>query len=463
MKKRVLTAALTLSATLALTASLSSCDSSTTNDGGNIFHIYCWNDEFKGFFNKYVSDEKSNADPTATHHLDGVEVKWTKVTSDGSQYQTSLDTALQNNANAKEADKVDMFLAEADYIIKYADSDLTKDVKKIGVTDMSNAYQYTIDAASDSNGVVKGASFQCCPAGLIYRRSIAEEVLGTDDPAAVQEYVSDWTKFDDVAKKCKEKGYYVTASYADTYRVFQSNATSAWVDSSLNVKMPTEVENWMNQADEYVKKGYTLTAGLWDAEKTAQFTSTGKAFCTFGPAWYYNFSMGTAMGSGSSSKAPDGSSSADATNTWGDWAVVKGPQSHFWGGTWMLAAEDGSNDTLVAKVMNAFLNDKDLCKKLVKDEGQFSNNKKANQEVSDEYEAAKSGNLFLGGQNDTKIWVSMADSIQFKYNTIYNQNCNEGLQTAYEKYLKGTMTKDKALADFYAELKKAYPTLKTPA
>ncbi len=56
-----------------------------------------------------------------------------------------------------------MFLAEADYILKYVDSDFTQDVTALGVNDFSNAYKYTVQAATDANGVVKGVSFQCCP------------------------------------------------------------------------------------------------------------------------------------------------------------------------------------------------------------------------------------------------------------------------------------------------------------
>ena len=61
------------------------------------------------------------------------------------------------------------------------------------MTDFSNTYAYTVQAASDASGVVKGVSFQCCPAALIYRRSIAKDVLGTDDPAEVQEKLNSWT------------------------------------------------------------------------------------------------------------------------------------------------------------------------------------------------------------------------------------------------------------------------------
>ena len=167
---------------------------------GKVFNIYAWNEEFKGFFEKYYTVPE------------GVTVNWIITPSDGGAYQEKLDQALMNQANAADDDKVDLFLAEADYIQKYTDSEFTQDVTKLGVTDFSNTYGYTVQCASDASGVVKGVSFQCCPAALIYRRSIAQDVLGTDDPAEVQKALSDWDKFNDVAAQAKAKGYMMTAS-----------------------------------------------------------------------------------------------------------------------------------------------------------------------------------------------------------------------------------------------------------
>ena len=39
---------------------------------------------------------------------------------------------------------------------------------------------------TDSDGNLKGLSWQGCPGTMIYRRDIAKEVFGTDDPAEVQ-------------------------------------------------------------------------------------------------------------------------------------------------------------------------------------------------------------------------------------------------------------------------------------
>jgi len=425
------------------------------NDGGSIFHIYAWNTEFQGFFNKYVSDEKTNDPSIETYHLDGIPVKWTIVTSDNGAYQNALDMALRENATANEENKVDMFLAEADYILKYVNTSLTKDIEKIGVDDFSQAYQYTVDIGTDRTGVIKAASFQCCPAGMVYRRSIALEVLGVSEPEDVQPLVDSWEKFEDVAEMMKAKGYYMTGSYADTYRVFSNNADKPWVDENKVVQIPTPVQTWMEQAERFVELGYTKTEGIWDSGKTIEFAEGGKVFCTFGPAWYYNFCMGPAMGEGED----------HVGGTYGDWGLVAGPQAYFWGGTWLLCPSAGSNDSLVAKTMNAFLNNEEILERLVKEESQFSNNKKVNAKVAADYDAEGKGNGLLNGQNDTKVWVSMADNIVVRYSTIYDQHCNEGLQTAFVKFLKKDAeinTKEKALADFYAELLKAFPNLVVP-
>ncbi|MBR5094518.1 MAG: carbohydrate ABC transporter substrate-binding protein, partial [Oscillospiraceae bacterium] len=122
---------------------------------GKVFNIYAWNEEFKGFFEKYYTVPE------------GITVNWIITPSDNGAYQQKLDEALLNQANAAADDKVDLFLAEADYILKYVNSDATQDITTIGVTDFSNTSAYTVKAASDPNGVVKGVSFQCCPSALI--------------------------------------------------------------------------------------------------------------------------------------------------------------------------------------------------------------------------------------------------------------------------------------------------------
>ena len=398
---------------------------------GKVFNIYAWNEEFKGFFEKYYTVPE------------GVTVNWIITPSENGAYQEKLDQALLNQENAAADDKVDLFLAEADYIQKYTGSDFTQDVTKLGVTDFSNTYAYTVQCASDANGVVKGVSFQCCPAALIYRRSIAQDVLGTDDPAEVQKALSDWDKFNDVAAQAKAKGYMMTASESATYRVFSNNVDEPWVDADNNLQIPEAMKTWMQQAKDFTDKGYTQTCDIWSDECTAQMFGDGKVMCYFGPAWYYNFSMGNAQ---------------DAEKgCYGDWAICEGPQAHFWGGTWLLAATGSDNPTMLADIMNTFINDEEVCTNLVKNEMQFSNNQKVNQAC-----AAEGGNEFLGGQNDTAVFVELAKNIKFENKTIYDQLLTEGLQGYWREYCDGEVTEDQAMANYYKYINEKYPEIVTP-
>ena len=102
------------------------------------------------------------------------------------------------------------------------DSDVTLDVRgDIGLTDedLKNQYSYTQEIATDQSGKLKAVSWEADPGVFVYRRSIAKEVLGTDDPDKVQEAISDWNKFEEVAGKMKEKGYKMLSGYDDAYRV----------------------------------------------------------------------------------------------------------------------------------------------------------------------------------------------------------------------------------------------------
>ena len=397
---------------------------------GKVFNIWAWNEEFKGFFEKYYTVPE------------GITVNWIINPNADGVYQDKLDEALLNQANAAADDKIDMFLAEADYILKYTDSEYTQDVEALGVTDFSNAYEYTVQAASDANGTVKGVSFQCCPSALIYRRSIAKDVLGTDDPAEVQAKLDSWDKFNAVAADAKAKGYMMTASESATFRVFSNNGETPLVtDGKLTLN--DAIKAWQAQAKDFSDKGYTQTCDIWSDECTAQMFKDGKTMCYFGPAWYYNFSMGNAQD-------PE-------KGCPGDWAICEGPQAHFWGGTWLLAATGSDNPTMLADVMNTFINDEEVCTKLVKNEAQFSNNQTVNAAC-----AAEGGNAFLGGQNDTAVFVELAKNIKFENKTIYDQLLTEGLQSYWREYCDGEVTEEEAMSNYYKYINEKYPEIVTP-
>ena len=457
MRKQVIAALLAICLCAGM---LAGCGGSTSTASGNapaaaapaegaegkVINIYSWNDEFRQRVEAiYDQVDHTSGDATVTYLKDGCEIHWIVNPNQDGVYQQKLDEALLNQENAADDDKVDMFLAEADYILKYAGSPYTQDIQALGVTDFSNTYPYTVQAASDAEGVVKGVSFQCCPSALIYRRSIAKDVLGTDEPAEVQELLNSWEKFNAVAADAAAKGYLMTSSFAETYRVFSNNTTSPWVNENNELQFDDAIVAWMDQTEMFIENGYTLTSGIWDDETTAHMFADGKTMCFFGPAWYFNFCMGNAQD-------PD-------KGCFGDWAICEGPQAHFWGGTWLLAPAGTDNPTMLADVMDTFINDEEVCSKLIENEAQFTNNQAVNAKYAED---PSFGNAFLGGQNDVALFVELAKNIKFENNTIYDQLLNEGLQNQMQEHYRGSVDKDTALKNFYNYVNETYPAIVTP-
>lgn len=200
---------------------------------GKVLNIWCWNDEFQSRFNAYYPEVKEIAEDKSTTTLnDGTIVKWTINPNEGNNYQNKLDEALRAQESAAADDKIDIFLIEADYALKYVDSPYTLDVKAdIGLTDedLAGQYKYTQEIATSADDKLKAVTWQATPGLFAYRRSIAKDVLGTDDPDAVQEALADWDKFNAVAEQAAAKGYYMLSGYDDAYRTFSNNVSAPWV------------------------------------------------------------------------------------------------------------------------------------------------------------------------------------------------------------------------------------------
>ena len=143
---------------------------------------------------------------------------------------------------------------------------------------MANQYQYTKDVVTDSNGALKGLSWQGCPGVLFYNREAAKEVLGSDDPAEVQKAVADWDAFNETAKLMKDAGYKMTSSVMDSYRVYSNNVTSKWVtDGKINID--DNIMKWVEDSKGLVDEGETDTFELWSDDWKKGFYPEGKVFC----------------------------------------------------------------------------------------------------------------------------------------------------------------------------------------
>lgn len=419
---------------------------------GKTLRIYAWNEEFKSRFTDYFE--------AAGKLPEGVKVEWVITPNQDNAYQNKLDEGLKAQSKAADDDKIDLFLIEADYALKYINTDYALDVKAdIGLTDadLANQYKYTQDIATDkSTGALKGVTWQATPGLFAYRRSIAKDVLGTDDPIEVQAALSDWTNFDTVAEKASAKGYKMLSGYDDSYRTFSNNVSAPWVDKDSVIRIDDNIMNWVDQTKTYTEKNYNNKTKLWAPEWSADQGPDGKVFGFFYSTWGINFTL---LGNSLATSIDEGGKAEVGNGIFGDYAVCEGPQSYYWGGTWICAAAGTDNVDLVRDVMKTLTCDSDTMKKITTDTQDYTNNQAAMEEIG----KSDFKSFFLGGQNHVALFAEAAKKIDMSTISDYDQGCNEEMQTAMHDYFDGTVTKEKALENFYKAVIEKYPNLKKPS
>lgn len=453
--KRILAGSLALMMSASV---MTACGKDDSSNGGNkessekskkTYNIYCWNDEFKSRFETFYWDKRD------TKLWEGVEVNWVINTNEGNVYQTKLDEALKTQA--KDEMKIDMFLAEADYIDKYVNSDASKDVKSVGITDadMSNMYQYTKDAATDKNGVLKGVTWQAAPGLFLYNAKIAREVLGTDEPDKVQEFVKDWATFEDTAAKMKEAGVAMVAGYDDTYRCFSNNASAPWVDADGNIKVDDKIKAWAEQTKAWSEKGYNKGTSLWDDNWKAGQKIDGGVFGYFFSTWGIPFTL---LPNTLDKAVDDGGKEEVGNGGYGEWRACMGPESYFWGGTWLMACATGDNDEITKDIMLKLTCDVDIMADITDKTQDYTNNKASIKKLVD----GGYKNAFLGGQDHLSLLSASAEKISLKGKvTAYDQGCNEKFQGAMKAWFTGEVaTYEDALKNFKTDITQLYGNLK---
>ena len=435
----------------------SAAASSAAAPEGKVLNIYVWNNEFQSRFNTYYPEVQSVAKDLSTTTLkDGTTVKWTINASDNNNYQNKLDAALQNQDSAAADDKIDIFLVEADYALKYVNSDYTLDVKKdIGLTDddLSQQYKYTKDIVTDKNGAQKGTTWQATPGLFAYRRSYAKKILGTDDPTKVQDQLSDWNKFATAAEKAKAQGYKMLSGYDDSFRVFSNNVSAPFV-SGTTITIDPNIMNWVKQTKDFTEKGYNnKTHGLFGSTDWSKDQGpTAKVFGFFYSTWGINFTL---EGNSLAKPTNEGGKEQVGNGAFGDWAVCPGPQSWYWGGTWICGCKGSDNLGTINKVMKALTCNKDIMKQITLKEQDYTNNQAAMEEVAN----SDFKSPFLGGQNHIKLFADAAKKIDMSKSGPYDQGITDSLKLAFVDYFNGTIDEAKAKANFEKAIKEKYPEL----
>ena len=413
-------------------------------------HINMWSftNEVPNMAKKYIS---LNPDFGKKYTIDVTIIATTNQT-----YQPALDAALKNG-------EVDMYAAEAAFVLKYTKGDAAQFAaayKDLGIDvdkDIKDAQiaPYTVDIGTrTADNALVALGYQATGGAMIYRASIAKEVFGSDDAAAVEKEVGggsgNYDTFWKAAAKLKEKGYPIISGDGDLWHMVENSSSSGWVvDGKLTISPERQaffdyskqlVDNgWMNETTDWQPSWFADMKGVSQEGKDNK-----PAFCFFGPAWLINYTLAPNCGG---EKAGEG--------TYGDWRVCKAPAGFFWGGTWVLAsksaAENADKKAGVAELIRWItLDASDKGLQYMWANGTFNGEGGTKDCVaSGKVMATADGKLdFLGGQNMFPAFIAANANATGKNMTQYDEQINAMFREQVTQYAHGQKSIDDALKTF---------------
>lgn len=377
----------------------------------------------------------------------GVTVELTIIPTE--DYPQAIKPVLQSGVGAP-----DVYTAEAAFVEEFVNNGFYADLSAdYGVDAWAPEYtDYVFATGSDYDGSVRALSWQMTPGGLFYRRSIAKEVLGTDDPAEISAMFSTFDGLFEVGQKMKDAGYKL---FPDTgaFRHFTNPDQIPWVDADNNLQIPDTKVDFFDYSKKLKEDGFTADAAEWTPAwfggmygpitvgETAEET---QVFCYALPTWGLHYVLKTAQ--------PEG---AEGNPLSGDFAVASGPNSYFWGGTWLGVYKDSEKKDLAFEFVRLMAHDEEFLSGWLAETGDVT----SILSIQETY-AADFSEPFLGGQNHVEFFIEAGKAIDANRITKYDKDIDALFGQAVADYVEGlTPTVDEALAIFKEGVQAAYPEI----
>jgi hypothetical protein len=395
-------------------------------DTGKVLTVYAWNNEIEDLLRNHYFPE---------HPLpEGVVVEF--ITTPSEDYEFYVERNFGMNAD------IDIFLSETDNL--YLMQNYAVPLSELGLknADLADSYKYTYQITSDEYGRVLGFPAFGAQGVLTYRRSIAKEVLGTDDPSKVAAYVKDFAALGKTAALMDKAGYYTFGSHNELIRMFNAdNKTSLIKDGKLTI--PNSWKEWAELSKDYFSKDRFASDGMW-SYSWAKSIEDGNTFAYAGPSWLVNYSI-----------LPNDSKDS------GDWAITTPPVDYYWGSTILSVAENSDNAHLAYDIITGIALDKDFQEKTyANEESNFFGYTPTLKSVTKALAESDYKDERLGGQNPYAVYDKAAQMINiYPENLWVRDEMYYSYDAAMTDYINDFISYETALERFYRVVNAVFPEM----
>ncbi len=389
----------------------------------------------------------------------GVQVE--TVVIEPADYPTKVQTALLAGET-----EPDIIVGEPQMLEDFYEAGFFANLDDFGAKDYEGQIvDYVWEVGQDADGIQRAISYQITPAGIYYRRDIAQEVFGTEDPDEIGKLFKDYPSILDAAKKLKSAGYRIFASDAE---MNYFSGDSAWViDGALNVDKAREA--YMDLSVELYQQDLTAYAAQW-ATPWYQAMAGEVPILTAETQWGTDdmniwdkdsFNAAT-EGMEKTSVFAFGLPSwgvlimrDNVAETAGKWGVCSGPAYGFGGGTFIGVSAQSKRQQTAWEFVKFCTLDEDTANWWI----EYSQGDTVS--LISVLEAHKDDqNEVYGGQNLYSFWLKQAEGIDYSKVTRYDKGIGDAWGAAISAIKTGEKDKASAIAEFYDTIESTYPEIK---
>ena len=312
---------------------------------------------------------------------------------------------------------------------------------------VSQIEDYVVNVGTDAGGALRSLAWQCPVGGVYYRRSLAKEYFGTDDPAEIAKLFASTDAILNTAAALKEKSGGKVKLFGDATQDIQylllTNAGGFLKDDVLNT-------------GDGIREIFELTKTFYDNDYCLKIRNDatalnaaileGSVFAYCLPTWGLNYSI--------MPNFPDQA---------GDWAVTEGPYPFVGGGSWFGISSKTQHPEECYLFIKYVLTNPEFQVSYASNFGDFTSTKTTHATVAayNEEEAAVFAPFqFLGGQNAYAYWKSQLDKgVNSDAFSPYDEYFTNYLVAAVASYATGVQSLDEAIDTFKSDCQDYAPEI----
>ncbi|WP_294096980.1 extracellular solute-binding protein [uncultured Cetobacterium sp.] len=404
----------------------------STDNGSNKIIVWTFNEDLKYMAEKYKEIYKDKE----------VEV----VIIEANDYFIKTNSALRGRSTVP-----DILVGEADWIIPFYEAGYFEDLSSspYNADDFKDKIiDYVYEVGLDKDKTVRALAYQTTPGGIYYRRDLAKKVWGNDDPEFVGQKFSSLSEIKKTATELNNYGIKIFPDMGSLRYFSMGENRDAWViDNDVTLS-----ENRLNYFD--------ITKGIYDNKEVA-FASE------WSPGWYAGMNGSIPYNANGKEEMVD--VFGYSLPTWGmiffrnsgkdmagNWGITTGPNPYIWGGTFIGINKYSKNKKSAWEFLKFVTLNEDTLTWWSKSRGDVVAYLPVLEKMEDEE------NGYLGGQKTYKFWTEQAQKVDYSKVTKYDREIEKYFIQAVGAYQEGKMTKEKAIREFYRNVKTIYPELNVP-